>query len=168
MAQNNIDLMNKAKEHFKEEVTSITYDTWFKPLEIVDISNEQITITTADSFTQDFLNSRYKNLIYHTFKFLTNIDRDINIIPLNEINKQKENQNSTNSLELSMENTYSYRSTNLNPLYTFDTFIIGDNNSFASAAAQGVVDAPGKVYNPLFIYGGVGLRKNALNACYRK
>ena len=72
------------------------------------------------------------------------------------MNKQKENPNS--NIELPVENTYSYRSTNLNPLYTFDTFIIGDNNSFASAAAQGVVDAPGKAYNPLFIYGGVGLR----------
>lgn len=162
MAQNNIDLMNKAKEHFKEEVTSITYDTWFKPLELVDINNEQITISTTDSFTQDFLNSRYKNLIYNTFKFLTNIDRDINIIPLNELNKQKEDTTSIDSIELPMENTYSYRSTNLNPLYTFDTFIIGDNNSFASAAAQGVVDAPGKVYNPLFIYGGVGLGKTHL------
>ena len=162
MAQNNIDLMNKAKEHFKEEVTSITYDTWFKPLELVEITNEQITISTTDSFTQDFLNSRYKNLIYNTFKFLTNIDREINIIPLNELNKQKENATSINSIELPVENTYSYRSTNLNPLYTFDTFIIGDNNSFASAAAQGVVDAPGKVYNPLFIYGGVGLGKTHL------
>jgi len=162
MTQNNINLMNTAKEHFKEEVTPITYDTWFKSLEIVDVSNEQITISTPDSFTQDFLNGRYKNLIYNTFKFLTNIDREIVMIPLDELNKPKENNISNTSVELPMENTYSYRSTNLNSAYTFDTFIIGDNNSFASAAAQGVVDAPGKVYNPLFIYGGVGLGKTHL------
>jgi len=166
MNQNNIDLMNKAKEHFKEEVSSITYDTWFKQLEIIDIDNEQITLSTTDSFIQEFLNGKFKTLIYNTFKYLTNIDREITIIPLDELNKQKTENVSDTSIELPMENTYSYRSTNLNPLYTFDTFIIGDNNSFASAAAQGVVDAPGKVYNPLFIYGGVGLRENTLNACY--
>jgi len=166
MTQNNIDLMNKAKEHFKEEVSSITYDTWFKQLELIDIDNEQITLSTNDAFTQEFLNGKFKNLIYNTFKYLTNIDREIHIIPLDELNKPKAESVANASIELPIENTYSYRSTNLNPLYTFDTFIIGDNNSFASAAAQGVVDAPGKVYNPLFIYGGVGLRKNSLNARY--
>ena len=56
---------------------------------------------------------------------------------------------------------------NLNPKYTFDTFVIGNSNRFAHAACVAVAESPARAYNPLFLYGGVGLRKNSLNACDR-
>ena len=151
-----IDLLDQAKELLKEEVTTLTYETWIKPLEIVSINTNNITLSTITTFQKEFIEGKYMDLLSNTFKFITNIDRPITIISLDSIEK-----NSTN-ITTTVEHNYNYKNTYLNPSYTFETFIVGDNNSFANAAALGVVESPGKAYNPLFIYGGVGLGKTHL------
>jgi len=176
MTINKTDLITKAKELLKEEVTTISYDTWIKGLEIYDITDDQIILSTPTSFQKEFIDGRYCDLFANTFRYLTNMDRNISIVALDSI-KQSKNTNDVNeksstsmhsstsnqpTIMSSLESSFSYKNTFLNPAYTFDTFIVGDNNSFANAAALGVVESPGKAYNPLFIYGGVGLGKTHL------
>ena len=150
----NVELMDKVKELLKEEVSSVAYNTWIKQLEILNNNNNQITLSTPTSVHKEFLDSKYLDLIYNTFKYITNSDKKIEIIALDSLKKEQSSSVSQTS--------YEYQSSNLDPSYTFETFIVGDNNSFANAAALGVVEAPGKAYNPLFIYGGVGLGKTHL------
>lgn len=156
MVTNNAELMKKVKDFIKEEISTISYDTWFKQLEIYDINDTQIILSTPTSFQKEFLEGKYFDLLHNTFKYFTNSDKKVLIVSLDSI--KIENKNT----ELENKNTYQYQNTNLNSSYTFDTFIVGDNNSFANAAALGVVESPGKTYNPLFIYGGVGLGKTHL------
>ena len=154
MEFNNAELMDKVKNFIKEEVSTISYETWFKQIQIYNINNNQITLSTPTAFQKEFLEGKYFDLLVNTFKYFTNSDKPIEIISLDSI-KQEEKP-------VAKEINYQYQNTNLKPAYTFETFIVGDNNSFANAAALGVVESPGKTYNPLFIYGGVGLGKTHL------
>jgi len=151
---NSTELIEKVKNFIKEEISTISYDTWFKQIEIYNINNNQITLSTPTSFQKEFLEGKYFDLICNTFKYFTNSDKNVVIISLDSIKKEEK--------PVSAEINYQYQNTNLKPNYTFETFIVGDNNSFANAAALGVVESPGKTYNPLFIYGGVGLGKTHL------
>lgn len=160
------ELLTKAKDLLKNETTSISYETWLKYLEIESIDNGNIILTTNTDFQKDTINSRYYDLLVNTFKFLTNRDCKITIL-------SKESQEKTeDEIEGNMEDATTegfdstgHLNTSLNPKYTFDTFVVGNNNRFAHAAALAVAEAPATSYNPLFLYGGVGLRKNALDAC---
>ena len=147
------ELLTKAKELLKSEVTEISYRTWIKDIEIDDISNNTIIILAQNSVQKNMLESRYLPVIQNTFNFLTNINYEIKVI------SEEERGEVDNT---SVQNSSVYPNSNLNPKYTFDSFVIGDNNRFAAAAALAVAEAPGKAYNPLFLYGGVGLGKTHL------
>ena len=148
-----VELLTKAKELLKSEVTEISYRTWIKDIEIDDISNNTIIILAQNSVQKNMLESRYLPVIQNTFNFLTNINYEIKVI------SEEERGEVDNT---SVQNSSVYPNSNLNPKYTFDSFVIGDNNRFAAAAALAVAEAPGKAYNPLFLYGGVGLGKTHL------
>ena len=157
MQANLNELLNKAKELLKEETTEISYQTWFKSLEI-DSMNENSIILIADSiFQKELLESKFQDLIVNTFNFLTNKTCSISII-LKEDKVLPEVVETEKQKEISL----GYFNTTLNSNYTFDTFVVGNNNSFAHAAALAVAEAPGSSYNPLFLYGGVGLGKTHL------
>lgn len=148
------ELWNKAKELLKNETTIITFETWIQPLEIKSINDNVIVLVASNSFQRDTVESRYLDLLTNTFNFLTNkkckvfikLDTDdTDILSSNNIGNNKIIINS-----------------GLNPKYTFNTFVVGNNNKFAQAAAMGVSENPGSKYNPFFIYGGVGLGKTHL------
>ena len=149
-----VELLTKAKELLKSEVTEISYRTWIKDIEIEDITNNTIIILTQNSVQKNMLESRYLPVIQNTFNFLTNINYEIKII-------SEEEKGDVNNSSV-QDSSSVYPNSNLNPKYTFDSFVIGDNNRFAAAAALAVAEAPGKAYNPLFLYGGVGLGKTHL------
>lgn len=156
------ELLNQAKELLKNEMTNISYTTWIKTLEIGNIYDNKIELLTSNAMQTDAIKSRYYDLIINTFNFLTNKSWQLEIIDSSDMTVAASVQD---ALENSFDNLTSspeYSKTSLNPKYTFDTFVVGNNNRFAHAAALAVAEAPASMYNPLFIYGGVGLGKTHL------
>ena len=149
------ELLTKAKELLKEETTKISYETWIKNLEIQNADNGNIVLVASSSFQKEAIYSRYHDLLTNTFNFITNKDCNVSIISKDEIQ-------SVDSIESDFNSNCGNSNPTLNPKYTFDSFVVGNNNRFAHAAALAVAEAPATSYNPLFLYGGVGLGKTHL------
>ena len=151
------ELLTKAKELLKDEVTKIAYETWIRDLDIESADIGNIVLVANNAFQKESILSRYHDLIKNTFNYITNRNCEITVIlkddiPEEEIEVAKQLSNNPNS----------YPNSTLNPKYTFDSFVVGNSNRFAHAAALAVAEAPAIAYNPLFIYGGVGLGKTHL------
>ena len=154
------ELLTKLKELLKEEVSKISYDTWINPLGIQSMTDDHIVFTTVSEYQKDFIENKYRSLVFNTFRYITNKDSPFSVLDLSKEddsgNVIKDNNSTIPEAELETN-----RAT-LNPKYTFETFVVGNNNRFAHAAALAVGNEPGKSYNPLFLYGGVGLGKTHL------
>ena len=158
---NKEELVAKIKELLKPEVTKISYDTWILPLDIRSIDGDNIVFTTISEFQKDFIENKYRSLIFNTLRYITNKDWTFSVIDLSKENPDNEVVIKDNANENLPEEIEINKST-LNPKYTFETFVVGNSNRFAHAAALAVGNEPGKAYNPLFLYGGVGLGKTHL------
>lgn len=155
--QNDLDsILNEAKELLKKEITKISYDTWIKILNIDSMQDDNIVLSVDDPFKIDIVKNRYGSLINNTFNYILNKNCTISFVLPSEQNNFSVKTNESVDLR------YGYSNTSLNPKYTFDTFVVGDNNRFAHAAALAVAESPATSYNPLFLYGGVGLGKTHL------
>lgn len=151
------ELLTKAKELLREETTQISYDTWIKELDIQSMEHGNVVLISSSSFNRDTVDARYHSLLVNTFNYLTNKECSVTILSKEELENSPENgQDMIEKLNPTCTNP------TLNPKYTFDSFVVGNNNRFAHAAALAVAEAPATSYNPLFIYGGVGLGKTHL------
>ncbi len=155
MAQDLNELLNNAKLLMSDTVSGISYQTWIEPLELASISDDTITLVAPSSFHIDQVR-RYIELVDNAFKFVTHKGHKINFVTQEDLVKGNSSDNYSSGEIINPVNS------NLNPRYTFESFVIGDNNRFAHAAAFAVSEAPGTSYNPLFIHGGVGIGKTHL------
>ena len=154
MAQDLNELLNNAKILMNDAISGISYQTWIEPLEISSMTDNNIVLVAPSSFHVDQVR-RYLEAIDNTFKFLTHKEHTITFVTQDELNSGNISSQKESDFVVPVVS-------NLNPKYTFESFVIGDNNRFAHAAAFAVSEAPGTSYNPLFIHGGVGIGKTHL------
>ena len=147
------EILSEAKDLLKGEISELSYKTWILPLELGKIENNNVLLISDDPFKRDSVESRFKDLLENAFSIVLQKQCNVSIILKNSNDTQEKNTNFSN---------INYSKTYLNPNYSFDTFVVGDNNRFAHAAALAVAESPATAYNPLFIYGGVGLGKTHL------
>ena len=139
------------------DMTSLSFQTWIKPLKIHTIEGNILRIIVEMDGAVEYLEKKYKIYLQGAIIDVINQIYEIEFVTKNQIeNEDFVKKEAYTSMNETLERA------NLNPKYTFDTFVVGSNNKFAHAASLAVADKPGQIYNPLFLYGGVGLGKTHL------
>ena len=149
-----MDLWQTVLEIVEKKVNQQSYNTWFKPTQLIKHDDKALYVRVPNAFFQDWLNDHI-DVVLEAAR-LAGLG-NINVVYITEKAPSEPLASSSQGrLDFeSVENT-------LNPKYTFDTFVVGSSNQFAHAAALAVGERPSKAYNPLFLYGGVGLGKTHL------
>jgi chromosomal replication initiator protein len=160
--ENISDLWNEALASIQKKISKPSFDTWLKSTKSHALQGNTLIITAPNEFARDWLEERYSQLISEILYEITGEELEIkfiipqvqndDVLDLQFSKSKAKKEDEHNDIPLTM----------LNPKYTFDTFVIGSGNRFAHAASLAVAEAPAKAYNPLFIYGGVGLGKTHL------
>src|SRR6266511_4244785 len=154
------ELWNQALIEVKERIGKQNYETWIKPIRFASRSKSEINLEVPNKFFRDWLTEHY---LLQIEDVLSSLEKD-RVRVVFEINEKLESRSTGNRniKKEEKERERTSRNTNLIPKYTFDNFVIGASNQFAHAACVAVANQPGDHYNPLFIYGGVGLGKTHL------
>jgi chromosomal replication initiator protein len=139
------------------------FEMWLKPIKLIELNEQEIVLGVHNPFARDWVENRLKPHISEVLAELLGEEVAIRFVVLEAPPAGESASDSPETAAprsgASSEDT---RPGNLNPRYTFEEFVIGNSNRFAHAAAQAVAEAPAKAYNPLFLYGGVGLGKTHL------
>ncbi len=157
-----MDLWSKLLTVIQKEVSKQAFDTWFVPTRLILSSSDRLTIGVPTDFFRDYIEDKYKIWLEEKLKGLEKrcVFIDFIVTPNQITNTIKEEGVIPEFSENLVSSINS--SPSLNPRYLFGNFVVGDTNRFAHAACLAVAESPGKAYNPLFIYGGVGLGKTHL------
>ena len=153
-------LLTLKEEH---EISNISYSTWLEPLKPHSFKDNKVTIIVPEQTFLQYVNKKYGFLLKVTISEFLEKECEVDF----KVKEQIEEAEEPSSPQLIKNNKALVspdviQSANLNPKYTFDTFVVGSNNKFAHAASLAVAESPGEIYNPLFLYGGVGLGKTHL------
>ncbi|NMD72501.1 chromosomal replication initiator protein DnaA [Bacillus sp. DNRA2] len=160
--ENIADLWNKALATIETKISKPSFETWLKSTKAHSLQGDTLTVTAPNEFARDWLEERYSQLIAGILLDITGEELSVRfIIPQNQREEEIELPVPPKKAKRE-EDTAELPQSLLNPKYLFDTFVIGSGNRFAHAASLAVAEAPAKAYNPLFIYGGVGLGKTHL------
>lgn len=142
------ELWKRVLELLSPEMTPVGFNTWIKPLRPLSLSDSTLLLATDSDIVKNMVSGRYTELLKNTLFEVTGKDYSITITIGNENDFSPEEDKAKDDLPSSK--------------YTFDNFIVGNSNRFAQAASLAVAESPAAAYNPLFIYGGVGLGKTHL------
>ena len=161
------EIIQKLKvEYF---LSNISFDTWIRPLEVYDIVDDTLYLSVNFKASIEHIQNKYLLPLKVCVAEVTGVEYDIKFIPKDVPESELEIYNPNKVMESNIDTSHKnnklntiVEQANLNPKYTFDTFVVGGNNNFAHAASLAVAESPGEVYNPLFLYGGVGLGKTHL------
>lgn len=150
-------ILQTLKEEY--DIQDISFKTWIKPIKIYSVSGNKITLLISeDPMGISYIEKKYLTPLTVTICEVMRREYEVTLISA----KEKEAAESNKKKKETVSAAKSSSLQNLNPNYTFETFVIGNNNNLAHAASLAVAETPGEVYNPLFIYGGVGLGKTHL------
>ncbi len=162
--------MNIVKEKWPEiiehlrvehELTNVSFNTWIQPLKVYDVVDNTVFILVNKNASVEYIEKKYLLPLRVCIAEITDTEFDVVFISEDD-SKLDEIQNIPLEANHKKKTKSAAEKAGLNPKYTFDTFVVGGNNSFAHAASVAVAESPGEVYNPLFLYGGVGLGKTHL------
>ncbi|SHM18525.1 chromosomal replication initiator protein DnaA [Caldanaerovirga acetigignens] len=161
MTHNLSDLWQQVLKVLSSELNNdVSFNTFLKPTKLVGIEDDIAIVEVPNDFLKEILEKRYSNLLKDILSSILN--HNVSIFFKIDSSSISEQASTVDTIE---KDTKSYNEEihcNLNSKYTFDTFVVGNSNRFAHAASLAVAQAPAKAYNPLFIYGGVGLGKTHL------
>jgi chromosomal replication initiator protein len=155
------DLWTRCLETIREETEHQSYQTWFEPTRGVELTDDAVKIEVPNRFFADWLEEHYMGLVRRAVE--QNAGRRLD--PVFQVAHKSADQYQPVSTRREAPpplTTAAADECQLNPRYTFSTFVVGNSNRFAQAATMAVAEAPANAYNPLFIYGGVGLGKTHL------
>ena len=165
------NIWNSAQELLRSMLNADIFNLWFAPIRVRGLQEDLLTLEVANDFCEVWLKDNYLGLIRDVLAQASGEQLRVNFTIANHAPADKSPIASPNAPEASRaaaeevewtDKSASNREFGFNPKNTFDTFVVGSNNTFAHAAAMAVAQAPGKAYNPLFLYGGVGLGKTHL------
>lgn len=154
------NLLNK----LKEKLTSLSYNTWFAETSLYKLNDGKAYIIVPMPIHKKHLSDNYSDLVSSLLLELTNTEYELNFLLKEEIEEEEEKITYTinKTIKKECDSTGEKVNSNLNPDYVFENFIVGNSNKFARAAALSVAENPGKIYNPLFLYGNSGVGKTHL------
>jgi len=167
-------LWTNALTNLKGQVNEQVFNAWFNPIKPLSVDNKSINLGVPNEFFKEWVTERYFSLLKSCINSTAGRELEIVFIllPQSETGEVIESQKAAvekqekrglfRSIFPKQTSEQQLRQTGLNPKYTFDMFVVGPSNRFAHAASLAISESPAKTYNPLFIYGGVGLGKTHL------
>ena len=162
------EIWGKVLELAKDELTEVSYNTWFEPpkTELVGIEDSEAIILVNDGFIKEFLKKQYTGIVEKLFENAIGTPLKPRFVIQNDLTAdaqlKTDVKEQNNEKEAEIPSFQNSSEDQFNAHNTFETFVIGPGNRFPHAASLAVAEAPAKAYNPLFIYGGVGLGKTHL------
>lgn len=150
-------------EHLRieHELSNVSFTTWIQPLKVYDVIDNTVFILVNMNASVEYIEKKYLLPLKVCIAEITGTEFEVMFISEDD-DKLDEIQNMAIEASQKKKTKSAAEKAGLNPKYTFDTFVVGGNNNFAHAASLAVAESPGEIYNPLFLYGGVGLGKTHL------
>ena len=149
------EIWESVLKQMSEEISAVSFDTWIKPVKAVAINGNEITLSVNSALNKNMIMTKFRSMIESCLEYAAGRSFELNVI-------QEDAASAKEKTAAQDEGGAPSHHSALNPRYSFESFVVGENNNLAYGAALAVADSPGQKYNPLFLYGGSGLGKTHL------